>query len=117
VDLLLWFLGDVSGIAAHTATLARSIEVEDCVTAALRFESGALGSLAATAASPGFPHRVEIYGTRGGVQIEGESVVRWHGTGSERKPPMSAGPSEAGAGASPTGIAPSGHARIVADFV
>jgi UDP-N-acetyl-2-amino-2-deoxyglucuronate dehydrogenase len=118
VDLLLWFLGDVASVAAHAATLARSIEVEDCVTAALRFEGGALGSLAATtAATPGFPHRVEIYGTRGGVQIEGESVVRWHGAGSERKLPTSAGPSEAGAGASPTGIAPSGHARIVADFV
>ncbi|HUG52974.1 MAG TPA: Gfo/Idh/MocA family oxidoreductase, partial [Vicinamibacteria bacterium] len=78
VDLLLWFLGDVEEVQAHSATVAHAIEVEDNAVATLRFKSGALGSIVATtAAAPGFPHRVEVYGTRGGVQLEAEAVVRW----------------------------------------
>jgi UDP-N-acetyl-2-amino-2-deoxyglucuronate dehydrogenase len=109
VDLLLWLMGDVSEVSARTATLAHEIEVEDCATATLRFASGALGSLAATtAAAPGFPHRVEVYGSRSGIQIEGETVMR---PGEARHDPASAG-----AGASPTGISVIGHTRILDDF-
>jgi predicted dehydrogenase len=118
-DLLLWFMGDVEEVQARTATMAHSIEVEDDLTASVRFKSGALGSiLATTAAAPGFPHRVEVYGTRGGVQLEAEAVVRWEG---EAAPAVDAslrpGAAAAGAGSSPTGLAPTGHARILADFV
>lgn len=117
VDLLLWLVGHpVVAIEARAATLAHSIEVEDCVTATLRFANGAMASIAATtAAAPGFPHRVEIYGTRGGVQIEGEAIVRWSTTAGEKI--GAATPQAAGAGASPTGINTIGHTRIMADFV
>ena len=47
-------------------------EVEDVLAATLRFENGSMATITATTtASPGFPHRVEIYGTGGGVQVEG----------------------------------------------
>ena len=78
VDLLLWLLGDVDEVEARMTTASHRIEVEDCVGATLRFASGALGSITATtSAAPGFPHRVEVYGTRGGVQIEGDAITRW----------------------------------------
>lgn len=123
LDLLLWLMGDdVIEVQAHTATLVRAIEVEDCASAALRFAGGALGAIAATtAAAPGFPHRVEVYGTQGGVQIEGEAIVRWETP--DHPPPASlrvisgSGHQEAGAGARPTGISAIGHTRIMADFV
>jgi predicted dehydrogenase len=119
LDLLVWYMGDAAEVQASAATLAHTIEVEDCVTAALRFASGALGGvMATTAAAPGFPHRVEVYGDRGGVQIEGEQIVRWEVPG--REPPeavSAAGVASAGAGASPTGIGAVGHTRIVGDFV
>jgi predicted dehydrogenase len=119
VDLLLWFMGDPEEVQGRAATLAHSIEVEDSLVASLRFKTGALGSVVATtSASPGFAHRVEVYGTRGGVQLEAEAVVRWE---SDAPPTLSAavapGASGAGAGSSPTGLAPAGHIRIVADFV
>jgi UDP-N-acetyl-2-amino-2-deoxyglucuronate dehydrogenase len=119
VDLLLWFMGDVDEVQACADTLTHSIEVEDAVTASLRFKNGALGSIVATtAASPGFPHRVEVYGTRGGVQLEAESVVRWDSDNPPTLPAsLAPGSAGAGAGSSPTGLAPTGHARIVADFV
>ncbi|MBO9343022.1 MAG: Gfo/Idh/MocA family oxidoreductase [Roseiflexus sp.] len=123
VDLLIWLMGDeIVEVQAHTATLAHTIEVEDCASATLRFAGGALGAIAATtAAAPGFPHRVEVYGTQGGIQIEGETIVRWETTG--RPPPASlhitsgSGRQEAGAGAHPTGISAIGHTRIMGDFV
>src|SRR5712691_10247158 len=68
--------------AARSGTLLHQVEVEDVVSATLRFASGALGAIVATtAAAPGFPHRLEVYGTLGSVQLEGDAVVRWEGGG------------------------------------
>jgi predicted dehydrogenase len=124
LDLLVWYMGDAAEVQASTATLAHAIEVEDCVTASLRFASGALGAVTATtAAAPGFPHRVEIYGDQGGVQIEGEEIVRWEVVGgeprTEKQEPKTdqKKPIAAGAGASPTGIGAVGHTRLLGDFV
>jgi UDP-N-acetyl-2-amino-2-deoxyglucuronate dehydrogenase len=122
VDLLLWLIGDdVADVRASATTLVHQIEVEDCVTATLRFAGGALGSIAATtAAAPGFPHRIELYGDAGGVQIEGEQIVRWEGGDAERVSQylvQPGAPAAAGASASPTGIGAMGHTRLLADFV
>ena len=47
------------------------MEAEDTVSAAIRFEGGALGSVYATTASyPGRPKRIEITGTKGTVVVE-----------------------------------------------
>src|SRR5262249_51812383 len=115
LDLLLWYMGDPIEVQASMATLAHAIEVEDCLTATLRFAGGALGSIAATtAAAPGFPHRVEVYGDKGGVQIEGEQIVRWEVPGQESSTEhQEPGTISAGAGASPTGIGAVGHTRLL----
>ena len=117
VDLLLWLMGgEAEVVGASGSALARAVEVEDTVVAALRFSNNARGSLVATtAASPGFPHRVEVYGTRGGAQIEGDSVVRWDGE-TPRLQQAESGAVGAGAGGAPTGIDVSGHQRIIEDF-
>jgi UDP-N-acetyl-2-amino-2-deoxyglucuronate dehydrogenase len=121
VDLLLWLMGDVSEVRAQFDTLTRSIEVEDCVAATVRFTSGALGSITATTGTaPGFPHRIEVYGTEGGVQIEGEQIVRWDqvdGNRLAKTADVTTEPIAAGAGASPTGISAIGHTRIMQDFI
>ena len=120
IDLLLWFMGDVAEVCARADTLAHAIDVEDCLAATLRFASGALGTITATtAAAPGFPHRVEVYGTGGGVQIEGEQVTRWESASNQTPSPVVTVPQrvDAGAGASPTGISAIGHTRLVSDMV
>ncbi|HEU5198063.1 MAG TPA: Gfo/Idh/MocA family oxidoreductase [Ktedonobacterales bacterium] len=121
LDLLLWYLGDVAEVQAQMTTLAHAIEVEDCLSATLRFRNGALGSVVATtAAAPGYPHRVEVYGQRGGMQMEGEQIARWE---SESLPHVSGvtvaspGTAAAGAGSSPRGISQEGHRRLIADIV
>lgn len=50
-DLLLHLLGPVASVTAFKATRVNPIEVEDCATASLRLESGALASITATLGS------------------------------------------------------------------
>lgn len=118
VDLLVWFLGDPIEVAARAATLGHEIEVEDTLAATLRFESGALATITATTtAAPGFPHRIELYGTGGGLQIEGETIKRWTSADGAARAETSDVQSDAGSGGDPRGIALSGHVGIVRDFV
>jgi UDP-N-acetyl-2-amino-2-deoxyglucuronate dehydrogenase len=79
VDLLQWLVGEVVEVSAYTDTLAHErIEVEDVAVAALRFGSGALGTImGTTAAWPGWSKRLEISGTDGSVAIEDDRIVRW----------------------------------------
>ena len=121
VDLLIWFMGDPVQVEAYADTLHREIEVEDTLAATLRFPDGALATITATTtAEPGFPHRVEIYGTNGGIQVEGESVGRWELADQAKatvEPAEVGVPAHAGAGGDPRGIEPTGHIAIVRDFV
>ncbi len=129
VDLLVWFMGDPLQVQAEAATLQRDIEVEDTLVALLHFANGAKATITATTtAAPGFPHRLEIYGTKGGIQIEGETVMRWSLAppsvppigGDERggvTPQVSRKTADPGAGGDPRGIAASGHIALVRDFI
>jgi UDP-N-acetyl-2-amino-2-deoxyglucuronate dehydrogenase len=121
VDLLLWLMGGEAEVVGASGGVAQhEIQVEDCVVAALHFSSGARGTIVATtAAAPGFPHRVEVYGSRGGAQIEGDALVRWEGDAPRIRPqvPAATAAMTTGSGASPTGIGTLGHTLIVQDFV
>lgn len=79
VDMLLWFLGDVTRVHAKAANrLHHDIEVEDTVVAQLEFASGCLGVIeATTAAYPGSPRRVELHGTAGTVTLLDDEVDEW----------------------------------------
>jgi predicted dehydrogenase len=83
--------------------------------------AGAIATITATTtAAPGFPHRVEIYGTAGGIQVEGESAGQWKlvdPTAAAVGPPQPRTPADAGAGGDPRDIAPTGHIAILRDFV
>ncbi|MEM1095614.1 MAG: Gfo/Idh/MocA family oxidoreductase [Bacteroidota bacterium] len=115
VDLLVWCFGDPVAVQAQGATLARAVEVEDTLVATLRFGSGALATVTATTtADPGFAHRFEVYGTRGGVQIEGERIIA---SSVAAVPAEVIGGGTPGAGGSAGGIQADGHIAIVRDFV
>jgi len=79
LDLLQWFMGDVVSVSAFSATLAHErIEVEDTLTATLRFASGALGALeCSTGCYPGSFKKIEICGTEGSATLEEESLPVW----------------------------------------
>ena len=71
VDWLVALTPPVAEVKAFADALAHPIEAEDTVSAAIRFEGGALGGVYATTASyPGRPKRIELTGTKGTIVIE-----------------------------------------------
>jgi UDP-N-acetyl-2-amino-2-deoxyglucuronate dehydrogenase len=76
VDLLDWLVGPVQSVSASTATLGRSIEVEDTAALQLRWRSGALGTMAVTMLT--YPKNLEgsitLLGETGTVKIGGPAV-------------------------------------------
>ncbi|MDQ8165069.1 MAG: Gfo/Idh/MocA family oxidoreductase [Gemmatimonadota bacterium] len=76
VDLMQWLVGPVDSVMAKTATLARRIESEDSGIAALKFRSGALGSIVVTMLT--FPKNLEgsitILGEKGTAKVGGTAV-------------------------------------------
>ncbi len=122
IDLLLWFLGDPVEVHAFADSRHRSVEIEDTAGAVLRFANGSVATITATVATePGFPHRLEVYGTNGGIQIEGESVLRW-GLADESKAtvepwPVATEQVDPGMAGDPRGISTSGHIAILKDFI
>ncbi len=79
VDWLVALMPPVEDVKAFAATLAHPMEAEDTVSAAIRFEGGALGGVYATTASfPGRGKTMEITGTKGTLEIadSGHGVSR-----------------------------------------
>lgn len=76
IDLLDWIVGPVESVMAYTGTLARNIEVEDSGVAAVRWRSGAMGTLNVTMLT--YPKNMEgsitILGEKGTVRIGGVAV-------------------------------------------
>lgn len=76
VDLLDWLIGPLESVQAYTATLERRIQAEDTAAVALRWRSGALGSLNVTMLT--YPKNLEgsitILGEKGSVRIGGVAV-------------------------------------------
>ena len=76
IDLLDWIVGPVESVMAYTGTLARDIEVEDSGVAAIRWRSGAMGTLNVTMLT--YPKNLEgsiaILGEKGTVRIGGVAV-------------------------------------------
>jgi UDP-N-acetyl-2-amino-2-deoxyglucuronate dehydrogenase len=76
IDLLDWIIGPVESVMAYTATQARDIEAEDSGVAAIRWQSGAMGTLNVSMLT--YPKNLEgsitILGEKGTVRIGGLAV-------------------------------------------
>ncbi|CRY91248.1 Predicted oxidoreductase [Synechococcus sp. WH 8103] len=76
VDLLDWLVGPVESVSASTATLGRTIEVEDTAALQLRWRNGALGTMAVTMLT--YPKNLEgsitLLGENGTVKIGGPAL-------------------------------------------
>lgn len=79
IDLLLNIMDDVDSVYAKTRTMTHDIEGEDVGIALLEFKSGALGAIqASTSMWPGYPERLEVFGEKGSVIMEGGKITAWN---------------------------------------
>jgi len=116
VDLLRWYLGTPAEISAHAGLLAHErIEVEDVLTATVRFESGALAAIhATTAAYPGLTTRVQLHGTKGSSIIDRDQLEYFHSAVDAGEVTGSGSTTEVGANREnqAAGMVPPEHLRI-----
>ncbi|HUX22078.1 MAG TPA: Gfo/Idh/MocA family oxidoreductase [Spirochaetia bacterium] len=124
VDLLQWFMGPVESLSAYTSTVGHTgIEVEDNAVAALRFKSGAFGTIeASTAVFPGFLKKIEISGTTGSMVLEETLLKAWEFAKSDAcdedtRRTYGGEKSEGGGAADPLAIGFDGHRRQFQDLM
>jgi UDP-N-acetyl-2-amino-2-deoxyglucuronate dehydrogenase len=79
IDLLQWFAGMPAEVFCwSTRRVYAHIEAEDTATAALKYPSGALGTIeASTALWPGWQRRIEICGEKGSAMLEDDHISHW----------------------------------------
>lgn len=124
VDLLQWFMGPVQSVHAFAANRRhKEIEVEDTLVAALRFESGALGTIeCSTATYPGSFKRMEVIGTEGTAIVEENDLLTWefqHPTEEDAVVREKFGGQQISKGgvADPAAISFLGHQKQIEDFI
>ena len=123
VDLLQWFAGmPVEVFAWTTRRVHTRIESEDTAVAALKFGSGAFGTLeASTAVWPGFSRRIEICGETGSAVMEDDDLTRWEFREArpvdERMRATRESGSMGSGAAAPMAIKFEGHLRQIQDFI
>jgi predicted dehydrogenase len=117
LDLLLSLVGSAAEVMSYVITTpVHRMETEDLVTAALRYRSGAIGSIeATTAAFPGYPERIEIAGEKGHATIEGTALRVALRDGREMK--VASDASAGGTGADPMAFPHDYHRDLITDFL
>lgn len=123
IDLLQWYAGLPEEVFCwSTRRVHTGIEAEDTAAAALRFPSGALGTIeASTAVWPGWQRRIEICGERGSIVLEDDHITRWdfdHPVPGDDQIRAARDNASLGSGASaPNAISTVGHQRQIQDLV
>ncbi|MEO8062928.1 MAG: Gfo/Idh/MocA family oxidoreductase [Pseudomonadota bacterium] len=122
VDLLQWFAGMPVEVFAWTTQRVHKIESEDTCVAALKFGSGAFGTLeASTALWPGFSRRIEICGENGSAVMEDDDIASWEfrvpQPGDEKLRATRESGSMGSGAAAPMAIKNEGHVRQIQDFI
>lgn len=117
IDLLLNLMGDVASVFGNMKTLVHNIECEDVGTGILNFNNGAMGTItASTALYPGYPERLEIYGEKGSILMEGGSIKEWHVAGVPAPTNTSLKANASGA-ADPANIGHLNHMIVLEDMI
>lgn len=124
VDLLLWYMGPVRRLSAHTSVVGHEhIEVEDNAVAVLEFENGALGAIqGSTAVWPGFLKKIEVMGTAGSAILEEDRLAFWKFREEKDedeglRKALGGEASTPGGAADPAAIGHEGHRRQLVDVI
>lgn len=117
IDLLLDIMGDVESVRAKVKTVRHDIEGEDLGIAMLSFRNGALGAIqASTALYPGYPERLEVFGEKGSVILEGGHITAWNIAGEEKDGPVEEKKKDTGA-SDPMAISTERHQQQFRDMI
>ena len=117
LDLMLSFAGAPQQVVGFAATSPiHRMETEDIAAAAIRYASGAVGTVSATTcAYPGFPERIELIGEAGVAVLGGTALkVAFH---SGEVLEAGDGAAGGGTGADPMAFPHAYHQALITDFL
>jgi len=116
IDLLINLMGSVDSVFANVQTRVHKIEGEDVGVALVNYANGAMGTITAgTALFPGYPERIEVYGEKGSVIMEGGKIIDWNIKGEEHVK-IDIDRMESGA-ADPKAIGYQNHKTVLQDMI
>jgi len=117
IDLLTNIMGTVKSVFGNIKTSVHHIEGEDVGSAILNFSDGAIGNITAgTALYPGYPERLEFYGEKGSILMEGGKIVHWN-VQDAPSPELQSNDNPGSGAADPTAIGHQNHKTVIADMV
>jgi UDP-N-acetyl-2-amino-2-deoxyglucuronate dehydrogenase len=117
LDLLLEVMGEVDSVFGKVKTTLYPIEGEDLGAALVNFKSGAMGTITAgTSLYPGYPERLEIYGTEGSAILEAGKLTALNVRGME-SPLKTTVQASASGSSDPNAIGFELHAKQWRDFL
>ncbi|MGJ8735237.1 Gfo/Idh/MocA family protein [Zobellia laminariae] len=116
VDLLINLMGPAVSVFANVQTRVHKIEGEDVGAALINYKNKAIGTITAgTALFPGYPERIEVYGEKGSIIMEGGKITSWN-IKDEQAPKLNTESLGSGA-ADPTAIGHQNHKIVLQDMV
>lgn len=78
VDLMQWLMGEVESVTSTMGICNHRIETEDMTASLIRFRNGATATfVSTTCAYPGISTEIDLYGTRGSVEADGDCLKTW----------------------------------------
>lgn len=117
IDLLLHLMGPVKSVFGKVGTLVHTIEGEDVGAGILNFQNGAIGTITAgTALYPGYPERIEIYGEKGSILMEGGRIKAWN-IKHAPAPKIVSDENKGSGAADPTAIGHQNHKKVIEDMI
>lgn len=117
IDLLLHLFGPVKSVFGTIRTRVHNIQGEDVGSGILEFENGAIGNITAgTALYPGHPERLEVYGEKGSILMEGGRIVGWN-VMDVPEPDFEKGNRDGSGAADPTAIGHQNHKKVILDML
>lgn len=116
VDLFQSIGGPVKEVFGKVQTTTHAIEGEDLAMAIVTFASGLAGHiLASTSMWPGYPERLEVYGEKGSIILEGGYIKHFNVQGLEHEDAAASTPGASGS-SDPMAISHQLHKRQIQDF-
>lgn len=120
VDLMQWIMGDVKSVTSKTGIYNHKIETEDFTASLIEFKSGAVATfVSTTCAYPGLNTGIKVYGTKGSIEANGDTLLTWKIEGApedeETKMLEAYAGNSAAAALDPTLC--TGHASMVEDMI
>lgn len=120
VDLMQWLMGDVESITSVAKKYNHNIETEDFTASLITFKSGATATfVSTTCAYPGLNTGIKLYGTKGSVECNGDTILLWKRDGAPQGEEESMIKNYSGNSAA-AALDPSlctGHASMVEDMI